>query len=183
MGLGNTTVGSSMAAGNMRLQQADLNRLAESLAGMKMNIEGTLGSQYAGARASGYGTQYDVESGLAGAQQGLGDWRAQTAYGMGAAHRAENAAMGSRQAREMLDTRNALSGDVENLVYSPSVTAADPSLAYNSIQGMGYGSVPPDKPNWFEQWGAPMTSAAMMPVAWGLGTNWGTGYGGGGAHF
>lgn len=165
-GMGTTTVGSSMRAGTTQLQQQDLNRLAESLAGMKMNVEGTLGSQLAGARAQGAGTKYGVESGLAGETRGLADWRANTQEQMSRANRWNLSALAEQQARETLDTKSRLIGQVKDLMYAPNVSAADQSYAMNATQGYGYASVPPYQPSFFEQWG---------PTMIGAGANLGTG--------
>ncbi len=145
-GLGATTIGSSMRSGATRLQQADLNRLAESLAGMKIGIEGSLGTNLASAKERAAGLGYDVESALASQQRGLADWRAQTGYGMGQQRRWGETGLAEQQAREMLDTKNRFSTDIQNLIYAPSVTAADQSGANNASYQYGYSSVAPYQP-------------------------------------
>jgi hypothetical protein len=165
-GLGNTSVGSSMRAGNTRLQQADLNSLAESLAGQKIGIESSLGSQLAGAKAQGAQTQFGVNTDLASQNRQLSDWYSNAFNQMGSQARWGESGLNEQQARETLDTKTGLMGGMQNLIYSPNVGAADQSTMYNAAQGYGYASVPPYQPNnWLGMGGAGMQMAALPLMA------------------
>ena len=184
-GMGTTTLGSAMRTGNTREQQSDLNRLAESLAGQKMNIESTLGTNLANAMGQGYGARYGVATDLANQTRGLADWRSQGSNALNQTNRYGLSGLIESQGREMLDTRGNLSGALQNLIYSPNVSAADQSGAVNAATQYGYHSVPPWTPSFMQSYGAPLISMAategmMLPFQGAAAGWWGGGGGGGG---
>jgi hypothetical protein len=174
LGLGGTTVGASMTAGNERRRIQDRNALEENLMSMKFNADVGLSGDVANSieRMGGMTTdlantisqnRYGLATGRAGDVRGIADWRIGAGSQLDTQQAFAIPELQYGNAANLVGARAGLSQQGMNVITGTQVVPPDMNPFYNAAYGSGYSSVQAAQPqtNWFGIGGTAATGAIV----------------------